>query len=157
MNETPAKHAIGDTFTDAKYVRGFVAWVMVVVIALTALPFIRRSRWEVFRYTHTLFIVFFVFAYLHTPDAMAPYIYIFIAFYAFDKLLRCVWGLLPRAAASVDTRHAGIVKLSVRKGMFASACKRPLPGGYVSTMSKLTYRIRLRHARTHTHTHTHTH
>jgi hypothetical protein len=118
--------------SDSKFKFGFIAWGSLVLMACTSLPYIRRYWFEVFKYSHYLFIVFFVFAFLHTPEQFLPYVCVVIVMYGVDKALRCIWGLLPKYTIGVDVRHKGIVKVAFPKNKIHQKLGLYRPGQYVS-------------------------
>merc|ERR1719223_1596306 len=65
---------------------GFVALALVLIMTVTALPSIRRKRFEVFYYMHHLFILVLVVVCLHYKASII-YLIPGIAIYAVDKLM----------------------------------------------------------------------
>ena len=55
-----------------------------------------------------------------------------VVIYGTDKVLRAVWGLLPKSTVAVDVNHRGIVKLTFPKGTIAKSLGVYQPGQYVS-------------------------
>jgi len=53
------------TFGVATNTYGFVAWVCLLVVSVSALPPVRRATFNVFYRAHFLFVAFYVFAALH--------------------------------------------------------------------------------------------
>ncbi|CAN0900394.1 Ferric reduction oxidase 8, mitochondrial [Linum grandiflorum] len=76
--------------TGRVYLAGEIALVAALVMWITSLPQIRRKRFEIFYYTHHLYLVFFTFFLFHAGDrhfyAVLPGIFLF----GLDKLLRIV-------------------------------------------------------------------
>lgn len=77
--------------TDKITQRGFAAWVILLwIVASSALP-VRRWNYEFFVLQHILTMIGFLAAvYLHLPDELKIYIWIPVALYALDRLLRFV-------------------------------------------------------------------
>jgi len=65
---------------------GFVALGLVIIMTVTALPSIRRKRFELFYYIHHLFILVLVFVCLHYKASII-YLIPGIAVYAVDKIM----------------------------------------------------------------------
>ncbi len=101
-------------------------------MVVTSLPYLRRRFFEVFMYSHFAFVIFFLYGYYHTPEKFAPYLYAAAALYLLDKMLRAVWGLLPRRTVTVDVGHKGVVKLEFAKDPIGRRAGRYSPGQYVS-------------------------
>ena len=55
-------------FHDNKYLYGFLGWMTSLLLLVTSFRWIRRNHWNTFMLTHLLYVVFYAFAYLHTPD-----------------------------------------------------------------------------------------
>jgi hypothetical protein len=123
---------IGSTFTTSKYLNGFIAWSALALIVLTSLPIIRQKLFEFFRYTHYAFIVFFAFAYLHTPSEFSTFLYVIVAVYVADQVIRCVYGLLPKRTRIIDVRHKGMTRLGFDKNKIKKALGLYRPGQFVS-------------------------
>lgn len=113
-----------------KYIKGFVAWCASLSMVVTSLPWVRRQHYNVFRYAHFAYVLFFVFAYLHTPAHFLPYLATGVALYAADKLLRAVAGLRPHYTTSLEC-HDGLVRLGLPKRAFARFFGLYRPGQYV--------------------------
>ena len=99
-------------------------------MVLTSLPFVRRRAFNTFLYSHSAFVVFFLFVYLHT-SSFSNYLLAAGIIYASDKLLRAVWGMLPRSTINIDTSHEGIMSLTFPKNAAARALSNYRPGQYV--------------------------
>ncbi|XP_057479906.1 ferric reduction oxidase 8, mitochondrial [Actinidia eriantha] len=89
------KHQIPDKMwrwqkTGRIYLAGEVGLVTGLVIWITSLPQIRRKKFEVFYYTHHLYIVFLVFFLFHCGDRHFYMVFPGIFLFALDKLLRIV-------------------------------------------------------------------
>ncbi|KDP31036.1 hypothetical protein JCGZ_11412 [Jatropha curcas] len=72
------------------YLAGEIALVIGLVIWITSLPQIRRKRFELFYYTHHLYIAFFVFFLFHAGDRHFYAVFPGIFLYGLDKLLRII-------------------------------------------------------------------
>eukprot|EP00035_Acanthoeca_spectabilis_P003805 m.95689 g.95689 ORF g.95689 m.95689 type:complete len:333 (+) comp12337_c0_seq1:1946-2944(+) len=64
-------------------------------IAATTTDYMRRQQFNVFFWTHYLFVGFFIFAYAHDA-AGRPFLATAAGIYILDKLLRVLWTLSPR-------------------------------------------------------------
>ncbi|KAI8531130.1 hypothetical protein RHMOL_Rhmol11G0113600 [Rhododendron molle] len=72
------------------YLAGEVTLVTGLVIWITSLPQIRRRQFEIFYYTHHLYIVFLVFFLFHGGDRHFYMVFPGIFLFALDKLLRII-------------------------------------------------------------------
>lgn len=72
-----------------------VALVCALGIAVTTTDYMRRQHFNVFFWTHYLFVGFFVFGYVHVPEGQ-PFLLAAIAIYLLDKVLRVIWSALPK-------------------------------------------------------------
>ena len=72
------------------YLAGEVALVTGLVIWITSLPQIRRKKFEIFYYTHHLYVVFLVFFLFHGGDRHFYMVFPGIFLFSLDKLLRIV-------------------------------------------------------------------
>jgi len=122
--------SIGNTWTITKFKYGFLAWCCLVVSTFLSISYIRRAVFELFITSHMVFVVFLAAAYLHTKTFL-PYLVTAAVFYGGDKLIRCVWGLLPKKTTSVDVSVDGIVRLRFPKNQIAKALKQYQAGQYI--------------------------
>ncbi|XP_047329942.1 ferric reduction oxidase 8, mitochondrial-like isoform X2 [Impatiens glandulifera] len=72
------------------YLAGEIGLVTGLVIWITSLPWIRRKKFEVFYYTHHLYVVFVVFFLFHAGDRRFYTVLPVIFLYGIDKLVRIV-------------------------------------------------------------------
>ncbi|XP_040987338.1 ferric reduction oxidase 8, mitochondrial [Juglans microcarpa x Juglans regia] len=72
------------------YLAGEISLVTGLVIWITALPQIRRKKFELFYYTHHLYIVFLVFFLFHGGDRHFYMVFPGIFLFGLDKILRIV-------------------------------------------------------------------
>ncbi|XP_065874847.1 ferric reduction oxidase 8, mitochondrial [Euphorbia lathyris] len=72
------------------YLAGEIALVIALVIWITSLPQIRRKKFEIFYYTHHLYIVFLVFFLFHAGDRHFYAVFPGVFLFGLDKLLRIV-------------------------------------------------------------------
>lgn len=124
-----------------KYKNGFVAWAAGIFIVLTSIPYMRRRFFDAFLYSHFAFAVFFLFGYYHTLY-FKNYFIAAVVIYGIDKLLRAVWGLLPKSTTSIDVSHKGVVKLSFPKNTIPKSLGIYQPGQYVSWIFVFVYVLR---------------
>ncbi|KAH8486873.1 hypothetical protein H0E87_025757 [Populus deltoides] len=83
-------HHIQDEKTGRIYLAGEIALVTGLVIWISSLPQIRRRRFEIFYYTHHLYIVFLIFFLFHAGDRHFYSVFAGIFLFGLDKLLRIV-------------------------------------------------------------------
>ncbi|KAF4350347.1 hypothetical protein F8388_010903 [Cannabis sativa] len=72
------------------YLAGEISLVTGLVIWITSLPQIRRKKFEIFYYTHHLYLVFLVFFLFHAGDRHFYTVFPGIFLFGIDKLLRLV-------------------------------------------------------------------
>lgn len=72
------------------YLAGEITLVAGLTIWITSLPQIRRRNFEIFYYTHHLYIVFFLFFLFHAGDRHFYTVFPGIFLFGLDKLLRVV-------------------------------------------------------------------
>ncbi|XP_016451995.1 ferric reduction oxidase 8, mitochondrial isoform X2 [Nicotiana tabacum] len=89
------KHRIGDEMwrwqkVGRIYLAGEISLVTGLVIWITSLPQIRRKRFEIFYYTHHLYIVFILFFLLHAGDRHFYMVFPGIFLFCLDKILRII-------------------------------------------------------------------
>ncbi|XP_015577794.1 ferric reduction oxidase 8, mitochondrial [Ricinus communis] len=72
------------------YLAGEMALVAGLAIWITSLPQIRRKRFEIFYYTHHLYVVFLIFFLFHAGDRHFYMVFPGIFLFGLDKLLRIV-------------------------------------------------------------------
>jgi ferredoxin-NADP reductase len=72
------------------YLAGEIALVVGLVIFVTSLPQIRRRKFEIFYYTHHLYIVFLVFFLFHAGDKHFYMVFPGVFLFSLDKLLRII-------------------------------------------------------------------
>ncbi|KAH0690327.1 hypothetical protein KY290_018568 [Solanum tuberosum] len=89
------KHHLGDEMwkwqkTGRIYLAGEITLLTGLVIWITSLPQIRRKRFEIFYYTHHLYIVFLVFFLFHTGDRHFYMVLPGFFLFCLDKILRMI-------------------------------------------------------------------
>lgn len=72
------------------YLAGEITLVAGLVIFVTSLPQIRRRKFEIFYYTHHLYIVFLVFFLFHAGDKHFYMVFPGVFLFSLDKLLRII-------------------------------------------------------------------
>lgn len=72
------------------YLAGEIALFTGLAILITSLPWIRRRNFEIFYYTHHLYIVFFVFFLFHAGDRHFYMVLPGVFLFGLDKLLRMI-------------------------------------------------------------------
>lgn len=66
---------------------GAVGWAALVLLVSFSLPFYRREMFQLFKYTHFLFLIFVIFGCLHVPP-MAWFIGLGIGLWVVDRIIR---------------------------------------------------------------------
>lgn len=72
------------------YLAGEITLLTGLVIWITSLPQIRRKRFEIFYYTHHLYIVFLLFFLFHTGDRHFYMVFPGVFLFSLDKILRMI-------------------------------------------------------------------
>ena len=111
-----------------KYKNGFVSWLALLVVFCTSIEWLRRKRYEVFYALHFAFLLFYLFAALHTPK-FKFYGFLAMAIYGVDKLQRLARGYVStRPVDRVEAVAGGeILRVSIAKPRWS----RPQLGQYV--------------------------
>ncbi|KAJ8536506.1 hypothetical protein K7X08_034907 [Anisodus acutangulus] len=89
------KHHIGDEMwkwqkTGRIYLAGEITLLTGLVIWITSLPQIKRKQFEIFYYTHHLYIVFLLFFLFHTGDRHFYMVFPGVFLFCLDKILRII-------------------------------------------------------------------
>eukprot|EP01104_Vermistella_antarctica_P010765 TRINITY_DN2900_c0_g1_i2.p1 TRINITY_DN2900_c0_g1~~TRINITY_DN2900_c0_g1_i2.p1 ORF type:complete len:653 (-),score=99.91 TRINITY_DN2900_c0_g1_i2:86-2044(-) len=91
-----------EAFKDSRNIFGTVAVGCYVIIFLTSLPFVRRRFYELFHYTHFLFIPYLICAALH--ESIVWQLFLFpLGLYLIDWLFRIICVSRVRASSSTAT------------------------------------------------------
>jgi predicted ferric reductase len=98
---------------------GFYGWCCCVAIGITSFGCIRRKKFQWFIWTHSSFLLLFVFSWLHSSKT-----HIFIAAalisLVLDRLLRTMMGIvLPVRALKATLKPGGVVALRMPKSVLA--------------------------------------
>ena len=85
------------SFTSRRIQVGLMSWISLVLMFFTALPIVRRQLFEVFYYTHFLFLVFIGGAYYHsTSGAYATegieYLTVGLSVWVVDRIIRFLYN-----------------------------------------------------------------
>ncbi|KAF5175995.1 Ferric reduction oxidase 8 protein [Thalictrum thalictroides] len=114
------KHRLQDKIwiwqkTGRVYLAGEIALVTGLVIWITSLPQIRRKKFELFYYTHHLYIVFLVFFLFHVGDRHFYMVFSGILLFALDKLLRIIQTKPETCLLSACLLSSNAVELTLSK------------------------------------------
>ena len=98
---------------------GFIAFCAMSIMTLFALPYFRRNYWNVFVLTHCLYLVVYVFSWIHYPSVMV-YSSVPVALYVADLLSRYIMSTcaISSRIVSCHKRYGGVTKLIIRKKDF---------------------------------------
>ncbi|KIM96830.1 hypothetical protein OIDMADRAFT_32737 [Oidiodendron maius Zn] len=103
---------------------GIMAWLSLAIIFATSLPFVRRHLFEVFYYSHFLFLVFTVGALIHTtngPEFLLPG----LCLWGVDRLIRFGYNFRSVEAKEIKWYEGDVTKFklegiqSLRPGQIA--------------------------------------
>ena len=97
------------------YLAGEIALVTGLVIWITSLPPIRRKRFEIFYYTHHLYIVFLLFFLFHGGDRHFYMVFGGVFLFGLDKLLRIIQSRPQTCILSARVFPCKAIELVVAK------------------------------------------
>ncbi|XP_022987228.1 ferric reduction oxidase 8, mitochondrial [Cucurbita maxima] len=97
------------------YIAGEITLITGLVIWITSLPQIRRIKFEIFYYTHHLYIVFFVFFLFHAGDRHFYIIFPGLFLFAIDKILRIIQSRTETCVVSARVLPCKAVELTLPK------------------------------------------
>lgn len=97
------------------YLAGEIALATAFVMALTALPQIRRKWFQVFYYTHHLYVVFILFFLFHGGDRHFYTVFPGVFLFALDKLLRVVQSRRETCILSARVFPCKAIELTLPK------------------------------------------
>ncbi|KAF5234696.1 hypothetical protein FANTH_12048 [Fusarium anthophilum] len=92
---------------------GLMAWIALAMLFLTALPIVRRRFFEIFYYTHALFLVFVVGALIHAshgPEFMLPGLLL----WGIDRAIRIAYNFRTIQVQSVEAFEGNVTKFKVK-------------------------------------------
>ncbi|XP_010533458.1 PREDICTED: ferric reduction oxidase 8, mitochondrial isoform X2 [Tarenaya hassleriana] len=97
------------------YLAGLIALVMGLLMWITSLPQIRRKKFEVFYYTHHLYIIFLVFFLFHAGDRHFYWVLPGIFLFGLDKVLRTVQSRTESYVLSASLFPCNAIELVIPK------------------------------------------
>jgi len=89
------------------------SWLILLILTITSLNSVRRNWFEVFFYSHFLFIFFYIFAILHFPG-MLPFAIPGFALYVIDRFLRYLRARPPNDDVKITT-HGSITRIQGKR------------------------------------------
>jgi predicted ferric reductase len=101
------------------YTYGWIAFVIAIPLVLTSLSWVRRRHFEVFYYTHSLFIPFFILLHFHFPN-MVYYLAPGFSAYILDKVVWFYVSRRPTKLKDLSIPAHGYVRITIE-----------LPGNYM--------------------------
>lgn len=113
---------------------GFLAFVALLVIAITSLEKYRRNYWETFRFFHVLgFVAYLVLGlYYHLPERLRWIFWVIIAIYFLDKLVRALMGgFAPVKTTQCEIKGGDVLVLRFPKSALATKLHSYRPASYV--------------------------
>lgn len=103
---------IADNFAATRIRVGLMAWISLAIILITALPIVRRQRFEIFYYAHFLFIAFVIGALIHAdkgPEFLLPGFCLWVV----DRAIR-FWNNFRQARVQSVTQYPGaLTKINI--------------------------------------------
>lgn len=97
------------------YVAGEITLITGLVIWITSLPQIRRRKFEIFYYTHHLYILFFVFFLFHAGDRHFYMVFPGLFLFGIDKILRIIQSRTETCVVSARILPCKSVELTLPK------------------------------------------
>ncbi|KAK5671097.1 oxidoreductase activity, acting on NAD(P)H, oxygen as acceptor [Batrachochytrium dendrobatidis] len=122
------------TLSDTGYSNffGFLAWLSLMLMALTSIFKVRRANYRIFYWTHQLYTCFLLFAFMHQTRTWYP-VMASLVYFIFDRLLprlktqRTTSALLTRVSPSVVRLDIAILQT------YADSCTYS-PGSWVNIL-----------------------
>ncbi|GAV64603.1 Ferric_reduct domain-containing protein/FAD_binding_8 domain-containing protein/NAD_binding_6 domain-containing protein [Cephalotus follicularis] len=108
-------HHISDEKTGRRYLTGEITLVTGLVMGMTSIPQIRRKMFEMFYYTHHLYIVFIVFFLFHAGDRHFYSVFPGIFLFGLDKFLRIIQSRPETCILSARVFPCKVIELSLPK------------------------------------------
>lgn len=103
------------------YVAGEITLITGLVIWITSLPQIRRRKFEIFYYTHHLYILFFVFFLFHAGDRHFYMVFPGLFLFGIDKILRIIQSRTETCVVSARILPCKAVELTLPKDQSTSS------------------------------------
>ncbi|KAJ4961779.1 hypothetical protein NE237_021689 [Protea cynaroides] len=101
--------------TGRVYLAGEIGLATGLVIWITSLPQVRRRQFELFYYTHHLYVIFLVFFSFHAGDRHFYMIFGGILLFALDKLLRIIQSRAVTCVLSARILPCKVLELTLPK------------------------------------------
>ncbi|KAK1294695.1 hypothetical protein QJS10_CPA16g00429 [Acorus calamus] len=101
--------------TGRVYLAGELALLVGLVIWITSLPQLRRRSFQIFYFTHHLYIIFIIFFLLHTGDRHFYMVFPAVLLFALDKLLRIIQSRHATCVISASVLSCKAVELTLLK------------------------------------------
>eukprot|EP00462_Mataza_sp_D1_P000664 CAMPEP_0175088436 /NCGR_PEP_ID=MMETSP0086_2-20121207/249_1 /TAXON_ID=136419 /ORGANISM="Unknown Unknown, Strain D1" /LENGTH=729 /DNA_ID=CAMNT_0016360873 /DNA_START=149 /DNA_END=2341 /DNA_ORIENTATION=- len=123
------------TFFGSGYLWGSLGGLCLGFMMFTSLQCVRRKYFEVFFYSHFVFLAAFVFSVLHV-SRFVYFLLVPAGLYLLDKLLRFIRGLVPAKTVSAHVTEDGIAVLRLAftklqaSSVFGGSCRPWEPGQY---------------------------
>lgn len=119
-----------DHASEKVYWTGLAALGCALGIVVTTTNWIRRNHFNVFFWSHYLFVGFFAFTYFHVTQAQ-PFLLTSLIIYGLDKFLRCVWTLLPQRTYVFQNRGDHTAQVKFKKNPLTKLMGRHNVGQYM--------------------------
>ncbi|CAG8706056.1 5333_t:CDS:2 [Ambispora leptoticha] len=121
QDQYKSTNSVYDTlFGDKKYFNGFLAFMSLVVIMLTSHSVVRRFAFEVFYWSHFIFIFFVIFGILHT-EWFTSFVLFGIILYIIDRFVRAFLSFRARKVISIDAIQTGVTRVVFESNFFYEA------------------------------------
>ncbi|KAL6409176.1 hypothetical protein AUP68_05547 [Ilyonectria robusta] len=104
---------LATSFANTRIRIGLMAWIALAIMFLTALPIVRRRFFEVFYFTHGLFIVFTIGALIHAahgPEFLLPGLLL----WAVDRAIRFAYNFRRIEIQHITSYEGGVTKFKVK-------------------------------------------
>eukprot|EP00808_Paulinella_micropora_P028411 g44266.t1 len=113
------------------YYWGFFASLCGLVLFLTSLDIVRRRAFNLFFFSHYVFVGYITFAYLHVPQT-APFLSVAVGLYLLDQVLRVLRTSCPRRTLEFTPlgHPADMVRVRFSKASISSALGLHKAGQY---------------------------
>ncbi|KAG4428949.1 hypothetical protein IFR05_015570 [Cadophora sp. M221] len=103
---------LSTVFNNRRIIIGITAWISLCIIYLTSLSFIRRRSFEVFYYSHFLFIVFVIGACIHAPEG-PQFLLPGLGLWVVDRGIRFAYNFRPISVKNVTVHDGDLTKFKL--------------------------------------------
>jgi len=127
---TPSQISIAYESSTAKFIYGYTAWSALIIMFFTSLEFVRRKWFNMFLWSHYLFIVYYVIGSLHDNE-IYPYTITAAGVLILDYMTRAIWGtVIPTNTTEVRYKDGDILQIKFKKRLITRLMRMHKTGQY---------------------------